>query len=40
MEAAIDWSTTAKAGMNLWFRLIWLLLTSRLRPRLDLPADV
>ena len=25
--------------MNLWFRLIWLLVTTRFRPRLDLPAD-
>ncbi|WP_449256828.1 acyl-CoA thioesterase [Bosea sp. (in: a-proteobacteria)] len=25
--------------MNLWFRLIWLFVTSRLRPRLDLPGE-
>ena len=25
--------------MNLWFRLIWLLLTTRFRPRLDLPGE-
>lgn len=25
--------------MNLWFRLIWLLLTARFRPRLALPAE-
>ena len=25
--------------MNLWFRLIWLLLTTRLRPLLDLPEQ-
>lgn len=26
--------------MNLWFRLIWLFLTARTRPRLAIPADV
>lgn len=25
--------------MNLWFRLLWLLVTSRMRPRLDLPGE-
>ena len=25
--------------MNLWFRLLWLLVTSRMRPRLDLPDE-
>ncbi|UBT80439.1 thioesterase family protein [Pseudomonas amygdali] len=26
--------------MNLWFRLLWLLMTSRLRPRLTVPGGV
>lgn len=26
--------------MNLWFRLLWLLLTARFRAKLDLPEDV
>lgn len=34
-----DRSSAEKLPMNLWFRLIWLLLTTRFRPRLDLPAD-
>lgn len=25
--------------MNLWLRLVWLLVTSRMRPRLDLPGE-
>ena len=26
--------------MNLWFRLLWLMITSRFRPRLEIPRDV
>ncbi|WP_367187194.1 thioesterase family protein [uncultured Bosea sp.] len=35
----LDRSSAEKLSMNLWFRLIWLLVTTRFRPRLDLPGE-
>ena len=40
MEAPTHRSVLAKLPMNLWLRQIWLLLTTRLRPMLVLPAEV
>lgn len=39
MEATPHRSVLAELPMNLWFRLIWLLLTTRFRPSLALPAE-
>ena len=39
MEAQPDRSSAEKLPMNLWFRLIWLLLTRPFQPKLKPPFE-